>query len=204
MHPSAIDAFVSRLDPRAWLGAGAAVAIASVAATALVAPIAGDAALAVLAGLGVLGGVAGFVRGRALTRLPLEIADRALGGEVDAVPVVRLRARLGRGRVLRDARARVWVLGDGAPHELVARVPGGVLVGPFTVVALDPDRRLRAGGRLRVEVAVTAGGGPWTAVRELAGPVAAGRFGGVVVGARGVELVAGWDDVDPTGAGTAC
>jgi hypothetical protein len=192
LHPSTIDPLAARWNPARWLGAGGALALACAAGVAVAEP-AVDLALA---GAAVVAGGAGAAlawRSAAARSLPLEIAPLALGGEVDALPVVRLRARLGLGRAFRDARARVWLIADGAERELPARCPPGTLVGAFTVVASDPERRVRPGDRVRIELTVTSAGAPWSAVRELEAPSRTGRF-----------TAPGWIDAEPPEPGGAC
>jgi hypothetical protein len=203
LHPSPLDPIATRLRPASWFGAGALAALAAGLAT-LATPLAGDAALGVVGLVALAGSGALAFRGHQLQLLPLEIAERALGGEIDAVPVVRFRVRLGLGRPFRDATARVWFVGERGEHELEVLVPSGALVGPLTLVARDPARVTTGPGRLRVQVSVTSAGAAWAASRELACPVQAGRFGGVQVGPGGVDWSPGWAEAEPATAGTAC
>jgi hypothetical protein len=184
--PLSVDPIAARLPASTWFGAGllalAGGALGVVAATSPAADagfgVAGVAAAAALATLGWRAGRVG--------QLPLEIGGRALRGVVDASPVLRFRARLGLGRPLRDARARVWFVGDGAERELTARVPAGTLVGPLTILAADPEALGSRAGRFRVELVVTARGREWRATREVPGPAAPGRF-----------AAGGWADEEP-------
>lgn len=181
MHPPPgperlLGAIAVRLRPGGWVAVAAAIGGASALGVALLASAPADAA-ALGAGLAGVAAALGLAWGSArAASLPLEIGDLALRGEVDAVPVLRFRVRLGLGRAYRDPAARVWIVGDGAERELPVTLPSGRLVGPLTVVARDPERRATAASRLRIEVRVTGGGREWTAARELAAPTRTGWF----------------------------
>ncbi len=170
-------AIARRVRSPAALLIGPALALAALVGV-VVTPLGGDVALVALAAalLGSTGLVAREVK--RLGSLPLEIAPVALGGEVDARPVLRFRARLGLGRVVREATASVVHEGPSGTAELPTHVPSGALVGPFTILAFDPERRCGE-GRLRVTVSAREGDRTWTAEVVVPCPAAEGRFGGV-------------------------
>jgi hypothetical protein len=179
LHGNRAIAVVERWRLRSWLmlgglGVGAPLALTFPAVGALDLLLVGIAMAAA-------GGTLWVVRlKRFIDGLPLEIAPVVGTGLVDGVRVYRFRARLGRGRLLRDPSAEVSFVGsDGAPRRLDVEVPRGRLLGPFTVLARDRGGACATPGEFQVGVAASAGGTEWRAERRI--PVDAvrdGWFGG--------------------------
>lgn len=149
------------------------------------------------AGVAALGGgvALGWARHR-LLQLPLVISPRGLRDGA----VARFRARLGYGRVLRRARARVTLRLDGVerPLDLVlSELP--LLVGPWTLVARLPDD-LPDSAELHVEVSGREAGRARVAARTWrAAELEPGVFAppGRVAQGRFHLDTAGWDQVAP-------
>ncbi len=144
---------------------------------------------------GVLGG--GLAARWMARSLPLQLADAALRDKQDEGDVFRFRVRLGSGRRMRQARARVLWRSEGRSVELPL-VLGELdeLIGPWTLVALDPDGVVD-GGHLDVYVHGEAGGQAWStsATWEVAA-VGEGRFCAPIIasGSRW-RLAEPWDEV---------
>lgn len=126
--------------------------------------------------------------------LPLEISEVALAGTRGATRTYRFRARLGRGRRVRDPRVEVRI---GSRVLSTARLPP--LIGPFTIYAVDAQGS-EPEGTLVVRVSGREGGRRWEAERAF-GPanLRPGRFAPGVVHRRGrLELdPERWDAVLP-------
>lgn len=182
----------------AWtLGGAAAIATASALLGTLATGPLGDVALGVGAvGAAVLGALT-VRHQRRIAALPLEISGTALVARSPTTRTYRFRARLGRGRGVRDARAEVVrEAADGRRIRLLtARLPP--LVGPFTVLAVDPSGE-DADGTFVVRVSGREGGRHWEAERTFSpADLRPGRFGAGVVRRRGRLVLdpAGWDAV---------
>lgn len=192
-----LDDMTERLSPPAIAALGAIVVALPLVGT-LAAPALGDAILVAVGGLG--GAAAGWLwrRRRALDALPLELSSVAVRGEIDGVPVVKVRARLGRGRVARDPVVRVVHRGaDGREVSLPVVLPASVVCGAFTLVAFDRARLTRGPGAVAVSVEVRAGARTWQADRTFASLVE-GRFAAPVVrqGGRLAHDRDHWDTVE--------
>lgn len=121
------------------------------------APLAGDVALA-LAACGSLGlGLWGVRRQRWLRSLPLEVAPVALCGWWGPTRAYRFRVRLGHGRPMQRARARVRYEGATTVELSPVLAEAPVLVGPWTVCVLDPGGVVGPGGRLILAVEAREG-----------------------------------------------
>jgi hypothetical protein len=137
---------------------------------------------------------------RWLDQLPLEIAPVAGTGLVDASRVYRFRLRLGRGRPLRNRAARVSFLPEGGQPEggqpeveLPVAVPDGVLFGPVTVVARDPQGVCGGPGTFVVRARCESGGARWEAeARVPSAAIRPGVFGGIDVRNGKVVFSADW------------
>lgn len=186
-----LTTIASKVRSPASLLAGPAVACALLVGIAWAPPV-GDAALVALSAA-LLGGTVLVAREvQRIASMPLEIAPLALGGEVDARPVVRFRARLGLGRPVRDVRATATFDGASGSVTLPVRVPSGVLVGPFTMVVEDPPP---GRGTWRIEVTGTAAGRTWTAQASVGATDRRGRFGGIVPEGASVRFEDDWASV---------
>lgn len=137
-----------------------------------------------------------------LARLPLELADLALTTRIDGHHAYGFRARLGRGRLMRNATAQVRFLpdhGDPIPLEPLMGT-GERLLGPWTVVIIDRDGRCGGEGRFEVSIDATEGQKTWTAAHTYgADDIQAGRFR-APVGMRNGRLALthdAWDQVRP-------
>jgi hypothetical protein len=96
-------------------------------------------------------------------RLPLTLGVRAARGSLWGVPVVRLRARLGRGRRVERVTVRAaWRSPDGVAVALEADDPAVVRVGAWTITLRDPQGLADAPGRLEVEVEAWDGQRAWS------------------------------------------
>lgn len=143
-----------------------------------------DLVLLGVAGLGAAGGGWAWRERRRLEALPLELSSVALRDLVDGLPAVKVRARLGRGRVARDPEAEVvWVDGDGE-HALPVVTPAPVVSGAFTFLAFDRAGLTSGAGTLRVRARVRAGAATWEAERAFE-RLEEGRFAPPVVRERG-------------------
>jgi hypothetical protein len=140
------------------------------------------------------GGVWAWRTRAVAAELPLELAGAAFSGRVNGVRVYRFRVRLGHGRAMHGPVAAVTFRPEvGAPVELaVAAAPSDILVGPWIVVASDPDGVCDAPGAFDLAVRATERGRLWEAAgiwrREA---LVDGRFG------AGMARVGGrlrWDD----------
>jgi hypothetical protein len=135
-------------------------------------------------------------------RMPLTIAPICVEGRIDGHRALSFRARLGRGRRVDRASARVvYVPPAGAPIELPLLAPrAGPVLGPWTIVAVDRSDLLPAsGGRFEVEVDATEGPRAWSARRALgADIVVAGRFVPAVARRAGrlVPDARAWDAIE--------
>jgi hypothetical protein len=186
-----------------WVEGMSSGGFAAVAVLLVGAPIAGTVAVTgmadlVLAGLAVLaGGGATWaaLHRRQLALLPLEFAEAALQGRLDGCTAYRFRIRLGHGRPMRNACAEVeFVREDGAVVRLepvMDQAP--VLLGPWTVVVLDPARQCEGDGVFRVRVQVKEAARTWESERHWPRAVVQkGRFESAIRLHRG-RLV--WDAV---------
>jgi len=191
LHSDLSFAWVERLGSRgigvlAALGGGL-LALAIPAFT----PVFVDLALIVSGTAGLIAAVLALQTHRRLVALPLELGDVMARGRVDGRDVLRLRARLGRGRAARDPAVEITFEGtDGDRVDLEALIPAVSLCGPFTVQCASP----LGPGRVHVRLTVWANGQRWHAQASYAldaGVV--GRFGGVAIVAGRVRWTAGWD-----------
>ena len=100
----------------------------------------------------------GAVARHLASRLPLAFAEAALRGSSMGRPVYRFRVRLGRGRLMKSARARVVFRTHEARHELPLVLDQmDALVGPWTLLARDPEGVVGPGGVFDVDVRGLAG-----------------------------------------------
>lgn len=159
---------IERTSAAPWLAGGSlGAALPLLLAASAATPRLADAALAAAALIGpALAGWGLRVRAR-LRGLPLEIGPVAATGLADGARIFRFRARLGRGRRLARPRAEVWFEAADGRVALPVRVPADELVGPFTLVATDPDGRCAGPGRFVVEVACDERGRAWSASRVI-------------------------------------
>lgn len=182
LHAEAPISLLERTRPGTILGAGAILALLPLIGIAWATGIA-DLALAALAAA-IAGGTGWAWReAKRLAELPLEVAPVALVGWLDGGTVYRFRARLGRGRSLRDPTAEVRFVPEGGPPiDLVVEWPARSLCGPVTLLVRDPGDRVRPPGRFVVALTVRSAGRTWAATTEVpADAVRRGRFGGVGV-----------------------
>lgn len=151
----------------------------------------------ILVGVALVGGAGAgtlFARRRALEALPLELSRHAVRDEVDGVVVVKVRGRLGRGRVARDPVLEATWRVDGAEQALKAMLPVDVLCGAFTITVYDPHDLTARPGELVVRARVTGQGRTWTAEQRFT-ELRSGRFAAPVVRTRG-RLQHDWDHWD--------
>lgn len=194
---TALSRQVENLPQRLFVGlSGGAVALPILGA----ALVDGAAAIS-LGAIGVIaaGAVAWAAQARAKAlSLPLEIAPVALSGRVDGQPMYRFRVRLGNGRALRSAQARVtWRPTDGEPAPLVIVEPSGPRVGAWTVLAFDPLHRCDGPGTFTVEVTAQEGARTWTSQATYAHDVVRpGRFEAGVAAGRRLTWSASWCEVE--------
>jgi hypothetical protein len=194
-----VERVVDGLERAPTGGVAAAAAIAVV--VLIVAGVAGFAPVGVA---GVLAGVAAALgagvaaAGAHLRAAPLEIASVGARTGID-VPIVRFRARLGRGRVADGVAARVVFTPEGGAPVALRPSDVGVTrwVGAFTVLVPGWDG---SNGRFDVEVSAREGARNWTARRRfLTSELRAGRFGADVgrVDGRLVVDRGSWDRLVP-------
>lgn len=90
---------------------------------------------------------------RKIQQLPLSLSKTAVVYELNGVPVVSVRARLGFGRRVHGVKVRAtwWDGSQEYPLEWVNLGPGPVM-GAWSVLALDRDRVVSGAGELRIEV----------------------------------------------------
>jgi hypothetical protein len=112
-------------------------------------------------------------------------------------PVYRFRARLGRGRRAVRPQASVCFEDDrGARHDLQPTIAAADLVGPFTLLCPDPERRCAGPGTFVVHLACEAEGRRWEATARLGkAQVQEGWFGGLEPRANGVRFTAEWSAI---------
>lgn len=197
-------ATLERLRPRSVLLSLGAGALACLAGTAIAGPTGDAGLLGAALSCAVAAGVFAAWRHR-VDRLPLALSERALRGSFGARPAYRFRARLGHGRTLHDARARVVFHPDGEPPREVpptlAALP--LATGPWTLVVVDDGAIADRPGRFEVEVTATEGPRRWRAARSWrTEELRPGRFGGdvAIVGGRLVVDPTAWEAVieDPS------
>jgi hypothetical protein len=192
------DGVIER-SPRGRIAVLGGIAAALPAAGAAAAEGAWRLGLAGLAGLAVLVAIAAWRRRVRILTLPLEISPHALASARGPHAVYRFRVRLGRGRTMRDAAARVlFVDGDGTETPLTPVLAVvDALVGPWTIAVVDRDGVVRPEGRLRIEVTAREGGAIWRDGRAWpVGEVRGGTFAAPVrAGRGGLELAPTWDEV---------
>jgi hypothetical protein len=131
---------------------------------------------------------------RWLDQLPLEIAPVAGTGLVDASRVYRFRLRLGRGRPLRNLGSSVSFLPEGGGEVvLLVDVPEGVLCGPVTVVARDPQGLCNGPGTFLVQARCESARSRWEAeARVPSAAIRPGTFGGIDVRNGKVVFSSDW------------
>lgn len=172
---SPLDDIAERLSPPRIVALGAVGAALPVLATLFTTGIV-DVILVCVAGIAALSGGAVWQRRRRIDALPLEIGRHAVRDEVDGRPVVRFRARLGRGRRAEEVKASVRFVGpDGHEHTLPVAIPAPEVCGPWTVTAADSAGHTAGPGVLEVRVEVREGGRRWSADARFTS-VQAGRF----------------------------
>lgn len=150
-----------------------------------------------LSGLALVGGAWLQLRRRALVALPLELGRVAVRASIDGRTVVRVRARLGRGRRLRDPSVSArFVTSDGQEHVLPTLWPVNEVTGAFTVSVLDREGITAGAGALTMRVEVRAADRTWHAERSW-DALRDGRFAAPVVreGGRWAHDRARWDHV---------
>jgi hypothetical protein len=150
-------------------------------------------AAAVIALLAVAGVGATFAVRRSWLGRPLEVAPVVARGRREGVAIYRFRVRLGHGRSVRSARARVeYRPRDGVPVVLDVDDPEGTRIGAWTVVVRDRAGVCDAPGDFVLRIEAIERGKLWTA--EQVYPAAAvkdGRFdAGIVKTGSGAD----WDD----------
>lgn len=126
---------------------------------------------------------AAFMARRVLGQLPLELSHKACTYELDGRPTFAFRVRLGRGRLMRRARARItWEL-DGHALELEPLFGQGErLIGPWTLVVVDRRAQVVGDGSFRVEVEAIEGDLRWSASGTWRrSQLAVGRFAAPMV-----------------------
>ena len=145
---------------------------------------------------------------RKIRGLPLEFAAPALTGLRGKWRVFRFRVRLGRNRCMRKPRAQISFLSDqGEAIELkplCAECP--VLIGPWTLVTVDPSGLCDQPGSFTVSVRVEEQGRIWEASRTWRrSELGEGRFGGGLrlVGGRLCLDTVDWETVTPESAVTS-
>jgi hypothetical protein len=114
-----------------------------------------------------------------LARLPLELSDVALSNRIDGHRAFGFRTRLGRGRLMREATARVRFLPDGGdPVDLEPILGAGdALVGSWTVVVIDREGQCGDPGRFEVTIEAGEGSKRWSASHTYdAADIQTGRF----------------------------
>jgi len=114
-----------------------------------------------------------------VNRLPLRLSGAGVRTRLDGHVAYQFRAQLGRGRRMDRARATVRFLPDhGEPISLEPLMDRGErLVGPWTLVVVDRQERIRGPGSFEVRVQVKEGERDWeaeTAYRDDA--LVEGRF----------------------------
>lgn len=193
MHPERTIPLLERHRPGTILGAGVILALAPLVGLPFV-PGLGDLLLAALAAA--IAGATGwaFRESKRLAELPLEVAPVGAIGWLDGGRVYRFRARLGRGRSLRDPVAEVTFLPEqGEPIGLSAEWPARSLCGPITVLVRDPAGRVQGAGRFALRLTVRSAGQTWTAAATIpSDALREGRFGGVTVAGGRVAFDEGW------------
>lgn len=133
------------------------------------------------------------------SRLPLRLGGVAVRDEILGRPVLRVRACLGDGRVVRTWRAEgVW-RGRWGERVAVPQEAPGPRVGAWTLTFADPPEA----ASLELVVTADAKGRSWEARRDwVVADAVAGRFAPLLEGAPGRwRLSRGWDDARPTDEG---
>lgn len=187
---------VGRWSPRAVAWAGGVAVVAPLLGTLAAQGPADLLLVALSVGGGVGAGWLYAVR-RRLDALPLELSGVALRDRVDGIPAIKIRARLGHGRVARDPEAEFVWLGPDGEHGLPVVAPAAVVSGAFTYVAFDRARITWGPGALRVRARVRGGSTVWEAERTF-DRLDDGRFAPPVVRHRGRlrHDPAAWDKVE--------
>jgi len=107
--------------------------------------------------------------------LPLTVVPLAASGPLDGIPAYRFRICLGDGRTANTAQEKVIFHPINAPpFALPILAHTGPRMGPWTVVAFDPEHRISTGA-FHVEVEVEESGKRWT-VSARVQEVRPGRF----------------------------
>lgn len=187
---------VGRWSPRAVAWGGALAAVVPLLGT-IAAQGVGDLLLVALSAGGGLGAGWLYAERRRLDALPLELSGVALRDLVDGVPAIKIRARLGRGRVAREPEAEFVWLGPDGEHPLPVIAPADVVSGAFTYLAFDRARITAGPGALRVRARVRGGSAVWEAERTFE-RLDDGRFAPPVVrhGGRLRHDRGAWDKVE--------
>jgi hypothetical protein len=151
----------------------AALAGGAVAVPAMGAVLAEGAASVALGGASAIAlAIAGWAwRERARAReLPLVIEPSVVACRIDGQPAFRFKVRLGNGRLVRGARARVtWRPAAGDPVELAIVGPEGPRLGEWTVLAFDTLARVQGDGSFVVEVTAQERDRHWKTEAQLTG-----------------------------------
>jgi hypothetical protein len=122
-----------------------------------------DAGVVIAIGLG-LSAVGALGLRTWLLRLPLTLGARAVRATLWGTPVVRVRARLGRGRRVERAVVRAtWRSPEGREVALEVDDPAVVRVGAWTITLRDPGGVTDAPGVVCVEVEAFDGRRAWAA-----------------------------------------
>ncbi len=109
--------------------------------------------------------------------LPLEVGSACIVGQLDGAPAYRFRVCLGEGRTVSSVEEKIWFQPHNAdPIALPIVSHRGARVGPWTVVALDHERKVSEGDFV-VEVDAHESGRSWKAsVRVPKTEARPGRF----------------------------
>ena len=159
----------------------AIVGVAALGAPSVALLVGGQVAVAaILVGVGIL-----LLAGAALAlkvhvlRMPLRLSEGGVRLRIDGHPAWQFRAQLGLGRRMDVARATVrFVPEHGEPVALQPLMDHGErLVGPWTVVVVDREERVKGPGRFEVRVTATERGKAWEAETAYSDErMAEGRF----------------------------
>ena len=131
--------------------------------------------------------------------LPLELSRTACAYELDGRPAFAFRVRLGRGRLMQRAHARITWESGGEALELEPLLGQGErFIGPWTLVVVDRRAQVVGEGSFRVEIQAIEGDLTWAASATWPrAQLAPGRFTAPMVLNRGAWTwrSADWDAV---------
>jgi hypothetical protein len=192
---------VERIPPLPLLAVGVGSAVLALVVAALAG---GSIAIGALVAGTVVVAVSGAMLATRvhLDRLPLEVAPIALSSRIDGHPAYQFRVRLGRGRLMRDARATVrFVPDEGEPIALEPLEPdASERVGPWTLVVLDRDLQCTRPGHFAVGVEVEDRGKRLVASRQFPSEdIRPGRFAPPLIVRKGKVLLVTdrWAEPEP-------